>query len=257
MKSSSIAAVSTQKSSKETSSKPRHIVKTFYPPPPADLETPWTIKVYSAYHERDRWGWYNYAANQSYAARKLEAVGEEQIIDVDRYPTYFAEATIIGHDLPIGGVRIHLPDMSGRVPLLDELEGFTDTQQIHKMIEELQNEGVSHGGGLWIDPSHARSGLAGDLARASIPMFVASGTRWSVAMGHHRILDAWASIGWLPIQSLASFPFPDDRYRTNVLLCDHNAWTMNIAQWASTQVDDSTLDGSGPRFTVEPMRVGG
>ena len=39
--------------------KSRRNVKLFCPPPSANLDTSWTINIYSASHERDRWEQYN------------------------------------------------------------------------------------------------------------------------------------------------------------------------------------------------------
>jgi len=130
-----------------------------------------------------------------------------------------------------------------------------DTVYLKIALEKLSNEGISHGGGLWIDPMYARSGLAEDLARASIPMFISAGVRWSVATGHSRILEAWASLGWHRMPGSPTFPFPDQRYQTQILLCDHAAWPEDICEWATKQCNGVTLDGPDIRFTVQPMRT--
>jgi len=93
------------KANQDDDKRPSRNVRPFYPPPSADLDTPWTINVYSASHDPQRWARYNRVANQSYADRDLKSVGEDRGIDIMQYPTYYAEATINGID-PLGGVRV-------------------------------------------------------------------------------------------------------------------------------------------------------
>jgi hypothetical protein len=229
----------------------------FYPPPVEASATPWTITVYSAVHERARWERYCRVANRSYAARGLQAIGEAQVIDIDCYPTYFAEATLTSGadgDEPIGGVRIHSPSPGGRLPLLDELEGYTDIHILQDLVDKLRPQGISHSGGLWIDPAYGRRGLAGDLARAYNAMIAAIQTRWYIGATHQYILDAWRPLGWHPIPTIPYFPYPDDRYQSCVLLGDRQTWPDDLVTWASAQAGDATLDGPGARVTVRPMR---
>ncbi|MEM7530983.1 MAG: Rv1355c family protein [Chloroflexota bacterium] len=234
---------------------PHRSVKSFYPPPSADLDTPWMINVYSASYERGRWQRYNEAANESYAARGLQAVGEEQHIDIDRYPTYFAEASLDGDTNPIGGVRIHLPDPEGRVPLMDELAGYVDMTHLQHIVSEFLPSGVGHGGGLWIDPAYARLGLAGDLARACNVMIIASGAKSYIAATHQYSLNAWQSLGWTPSPKINPFAYPDERYQTHLLLGRLASWPTDLYAWATKQCDGIPLDESGMRFTVQPMRM--
>lgn len=238
-------------------SQTRGRVAPFYPPPAGSTNMPWTITVYNAHYERARWQRYNQVANRSYAARNLQAVGEDQIIDIDRYPTYFAEATLksaAGNGKPVGGIRLHTCGLCGRLPLMEELEGYTDIEILQALADKLRPQGISHGAGFWIDPAYGRSGLAGDLALALYAMIAATQTRWYMGATHQYILDAWRSLRWHPVSTIPTFPYPDDRYQSCIILGDQHTWPDDVAKWASVQVRGAALDGPGARFTVRPMR---
>ncbi|MEZ4862669.1 MAG: hypothetical protein R3C14_15245 [Caldilineaceae bacterium] len=237
----------------KTEQQHRKSVPLFYPPPAESFDTPWQITVYSATHERERWQRYNEIANRSYATRGLQAVGEERSVDIDQYPTYFAEATIDGA-APIGGVRLHLPNCCGEIPLLEELIGYIDIEILSSLLAPLQSEGITQGSSLWIDPARRYPGLAGDLARACCAIFVATEARWYVGCAHQYVLDAWHSVGWRAVPSLPTFPYPDSRYRSFIQLGSQDIWPNEFRLWAEKQVENTRLDGPGARLIVQPMR---
>lgn len=241
-------------------SKGRGILKPFYPPPARTLdedEIHYTIKAYSATHDKGKWARHSFYADKSYAGRRLKEVGEQQVIDVNQYPTYFAEATVVtfGSEIVIGGIRVHKTDCNGRLPVMDEIEGYVDASAFDSFINSLNTSDLSHGGGLWIDRAYGFSSLAGDLARAGVLLQIAIQCRWCLGAGHHYVLDAWGSLGLLPTLNVPSFPYPSKRFETYILLGGPETWPDELAKWAKTQIGDSTLDGAGPRFTVEPMRM--
>jgi len=248
------AAVATQNRITKIASKSQRNVKPFYPPPSTDLEVPWTLQVYSARYERERWERYNQIANQSYAERDLKSVGEDRGIDIDQYPTYFAEATIDGGP-PIGGVRVHTIDKHGEVPLHEELTGYIDMNAFRVFTDGLRVEGIAHGGGLWIDSKCRMAGLSADLARACFAMFLATRTTWYLGAGHEYVQDAWASLGWDAAPEFQTFPYPDDRYNSYVLCGSKETWPIEFAHWAEEQARGITLEGPGARFIVESMRL--
>jgi hypothetical protein len=145
----------------------RGVVAPFFPPPAGGSAPDWRIDVYDATHEPERWQRYMDAANRSYAERGLQAVGEEHVIDVDRYATWFAEAVIVdarGQEVPVGGIRIHMPAADKQLLLFEELEEFVDIDVLRRLLQPLWTQGVCHGGGLWLDSSHSSVGIAADLA---------------------------------------------------------------------------------------------
>ncbi|MEM7538922.1 MAG: hypothetical protein AAF639_42590 [Chloroflexota bacterium] len=234
---------------------PRRNVRPFYPPPPADLDTPWTIHIYNAFYEQDRWERHNHVANQSYADRDLNAVGKERIVDVTQHPTYVAEATINGID-PVGGVRVHTPDAFGELPLHEELMGYIDMDAFRTYTDGLLHDGIAHASGLWVDVNRQLPGLGADLARACFVLFLATGCKWYIGAGHQYVQNAWASLGWYAEPDFGLFPYPDDRYDSYVLNGTKETWVPEFVEWAATQIGGASLDGAGVRFTVEPMRVG-
>ncbi|MEZ4862673.1 MAG: hypothetical protein R3C14_15265 [Caldilineaceae bacterium] len=229
-------------------------VPPFYPPPAEPFDTPWQITVYSATHERERWQRYNEIANRSYAVRGLKSVGEERHIDIDQYPTYFAEATVNG-SAPIGGVRVHTPSPHGWLPLQEELTGYTDMESLQLLCQELMPEGICHGGGLWINPKRRLRGLAGDLARACFVMFAVTRARWYLGAGHQYVLDTWASLGWHPTAKFPTFPYPDERYESYVLLGNQDTWPKDLRIWTAEQTENVVLNGQSAQFVVQPMRL--
>ena len=228
----------------------------FYPPPPAGTANPYTIRVYAAAWEPARWQAFNEMARCSYASRGLENLSDDHPIDIDRYPTYFAQATVRdgAEERSVGGIRIHGADADGQLLLFEELEGYTDVDYLRRYVDELRPGDVCHGGGLWIDPEHSQSVLAADLARACVPIVTALKVGWCVAMTHTRILEAWDSLGWRAIGSMPSFPYPDERYLSSVILGGPESWPAPVAAWAADQARDVGLDGPGGCLTVRPLR---
>jgi len=230
-------------------------VATFYPPPVADKVTSWTIRTFSAADEPERWRKHTQSADESYASRGLQAIAHDQQAASHKSPTFFPEAMLDG--VTIGGVRMHLRNSAGRLPIQDELEGHVDTSRLEDFIQELASEGVVHCGGLWIDPAQKGTGLAGDLGRSYMPMIVAAKARYYIAMSHQYILNAWCSLGWQSVPEFPVFPYPDERYQTCVILGDVNRWPRDLAYWAHNQAGTASLGGPGNRFTIQPMRVEG
>jgi hypothetical protein len=233
--------------------KPPRLVASFYPPPTVEIVAEWILQAYSASDEPERWFAHRQAAHRNYVRRGLGIVGRDHGAASHRSPTFFSEAILDG--VPIGGVRMHLPNPLGRLPILDELEGHVDCEQLAEFIKDLASEGIVHCGGLWIDPQHRGSGLAGDLGRSFMPMIVAAKVRWYIATSHQYILEAWRSLGWQPVPAFSTFPYPDERYQTCVILGDVCRWPANLMAWAQKQAAGSTLNGKGPRITIHPMRV--
>ena len=229
------------------------LVADFYPPPRVGTVTDWTVEVYSVSDESERWLCHRQAAHRNYVRRGLEIVGQDLDAAGHRSPTFFAEAIL--DEAPIGGIRMHLPNLLGRLPIQDELQGHVDCEQLAAFITDLVPEGIVHCGGLWIDPEHRGSGLAGDLGRAFMPMIVAAKARWYIATSHQYILNAWRSLGWQPVPAFSTFSYPDERYQTCVILGDVRRWPANLLAWAQKQAAGSTLRGKGPRIMIHPMRV--
>jgi len=242
----------------DASRKPeRGVVAPFFPPPARGLAQDWRIDVYDATHERERWQRYMDAANRSYAARGLQAVGEEHVIDVDRYATWFAEAVMVdagGQELSVGGIRIHMPAADKELLLFEELKGYADIDALRRLLQPLWEQGVCHGGGLWVDSTHGSIGIAADLARACLPIIAATGSQWCIAMTHQHILEAWASLGWLAVSDIPAFAYPDERYMSQVILGGTQSWPESAAVWAAQQHAGASLSGPGRRFAIECMR---
>ncbi len=228
-------------------------VTNFYPPPVVKVVTHWVIKVYSANQEPERWRRHRQAADRSYANWGLEVVGRDHKAANKKSPLFFSEATLDG--IPIGGVCMHLPSSLGSLPIQDELEGYVDSLHLERFIQELIPEGIVHGGGLWIDPSQRGTGLAGDLSRSFMPMIVAAKAKYYVATAHQHALNAWCSLGCEPVSLFPTFPYPDQRYQTSVLLGDIGRSPHDLVVWASEQVNGAALDGQGARFSIRPMRA--
>lgn len=233
------------------------VVAPFFPPPAKGSATDWRIDVYDATHERERWQRYLDAASRSYVARGLQAIAEQQLIDIDRYQTWFAEAVPIDaadHELPVGGIKIHMPASDRELLLFEELEGVVDIDALRRLLQPLWKDGVCHGGGLWVDSPHGSLGIASDLARACLPIIAAIGAKWCIAMTHPRIVDAWASLGWHAVSSVPAFAYPDERYMSRVILGGPHTWPEDAAAWASQQHAGADLCGPGSRFTINCMR---
>lgn len=233
--------------------KPLRQVARFYPPPVAGTVRPWEVTVYSTTHEPDRWRAHRQAADRSYASRRLEVVRRDHDLASCYSPTFFIEAMLDG--TPVGGAHMHLPNQLGPLPILEELVGHVDSRQLAALIRSLTAEGIVHCAGLWIDSQLRNNGLAGDLSRAFIPMIVAAQARWYIATSHQYILDAWCSLGWQPVPAFPPFPYPDERYQTCVILGDVCRWPADLRAWAQQQAAGATLNGAGPRLTIQPMRV--
>ena len=139
--------------SKETNRAHRYArarVKPFYPPDPESLASDWVVTIHSATQEPERWLEHKHAADHSYQKRNIQAVGKDRGIDVERYPTYFAEARIASEtakDKLIGGIRIHLPDQNGTLPLYEEIANYTDVSSLIRSFGA--HEQAAYGAGLW------------------------------------------------------------------------------------------------------------
>ncbi|MEM7119486.1 MAG: hypothetical protein AAF614_44145 [Chloroflexota bacterium] len=227
-------------------------VAPFYPPPATNWVPHWEIGVYSAQHEPTRWADHKQAATQSYIKRGLQTVSHDQQASGEKAPTFFSEATCVGE--PVGGIRMHLPDSSGRLPIQDEIEAYVDSARLEQFIEALQPEGIVHCGGLWIDPNQKGTGVAGDLSRAYMPMILAAKACYYIATSHQYILQAWMSLRFQPVPLFSEFPYPDERYRTCVILGDVTQWPEDLTSWAQEQAKEAELEEKGKRFSVNPMR---
>jgi hypothetical protein len=231
-----------------------HVVSAFYPPPClADCETGWSVDVFSVSHNDVRWRKQRIAADQSYIRRGLETVGRDHRLASLTFPTYASEVVCKGN--PIGGGCIHLQNRQGRLPLEDELIGFVEPHRLSELIRDCSVEGIVHCAGLWIDPRQTGTGLAGDIARAYLPMVFAARARFYLATSHQHILDAWCSLGWQPVKEFETFPYPDDRYQTCLILGDVTRLPSDLKEWAEMQVNGVHLDEGAANFTIAPMRA--
>ena len=239
----------------------RRAIGRFYPAPPPSAPTPWRISLHRADHDDDRWRRHGLAASSSYAARGLNELDECTQLDVERFPTWFAEATErdagVSAGRPIGGLRISLPDAEGRLPIYDELAAHLDVAALERYVTGLGTPRVCQGGGLWIDAKYGQTALAGDVARVSAPILLLLEMTWCVSMTHTRVLDAWASLGWKAVSSLGVFAYPDPRYESSIVLGGPHSLPTRVHEWAARELRSwDGEDGRGEPF-VRPMREAG
>jgi hypothetical protein len=223
-----------------------------FDPPPDGTPTAWKIEVYSASHEPELWWRHRQAADQSYLARGLEAVGRDHAQGSHVAPTYFLSASVNGEI--IGGTCAHLYDTLNGLPIVGELKGHVDVDRLRLLIDQLMPDGIVHLGGLWVAMDYRRTGLSGDLARAHMLPVVMAGMRYFIATSPEHILEAWATLGYTALPQFPPFPYPDGRYRTRIISGDLQKIPAALRHWLSGQAGGGTLDGSGVRATIQPWR---
>lgn len=227
-------------------------ISDFYPPPVSELFTPWTIEVFSAAHEPERWRMHRECAHQSLVKRRLEGVDRHHEKIRHDCPIYVAEARL--NHKPVGGVNINFSNSSCQLPALDWLKGYIDTKRLENFIQILAAQGIIQCGGLWTDPEYRANGLSGDLARTFIPLIKAARVRFYLTICPQHTLEALCTLGSELVAEFPPFPYPDERYQTYIIIGDVRRWPADLAAWAEEQTTGVVLNGAKVSWTINPMR---
>jgi hypothetical protein len=228
-------------------------VANFYPPPVSGLVTPWTIEVFSASREPERWRAHREFAHLSLIKRRFAGIDRHHATIRNDCATYVAEATL--NKKPVGGVNINFPNAANRLPVLDWLEEYADTKRLENFIKSQVAQGIVQCSGLWTDPEQRSNGLSGDLGRAYIAMIKAAKVRFYLTICPQHTLAPFCSLGSEPVTEFPPFPYPDERYQTYTLIGDIRRWPADLATWAQSQAAGVGLNGAKVSWIIKPMRT--
>lgn len=166
--------------------------------------------------------WQDYLAG---ADRSYRRHGIEAAIDVDEIrrsgDTSLFWTMLDGTGAVVGGIRaigpLTSPDETHAVV---EWAGQPGLPSVRKMISDRLPFGVVEMKSAWVtdDPRRSR-GLTATLARTGCHVLAALGVQFGMATGARHVLGRWRSSGGV-VAPIRSVPYPDDRFRTNLMWWD-------------------------------------
>lgn len=213
------------------------------------------VQLIHADHCPRLWRAYPEGADTRYRDYHIGELTEEHRAAGIRTETWCTLASI--NDQVVGGMRLHRTAPEA-LPLFDELAQF-DLSALRQRVEERAPEGTVHCGGLWVARAfRGYPNLTADIACSHLALVHMLGARWSLGSTAQHLTDAWASIGYFPDPDLPVYPYPDERYQTQVVWCDATRLDENqpgLGQWAAQQVEGVPLRKSGVLTTLRPFRV--
>jgi len=154
----------------------------------------------------------------------LLARGVEKVTSLDdkwkNNPGVYVIVATEGFEM-VGGVRVHLYDEAFKLPL-EEAVGHLDSG-ISMFVKHRAHQGTAEACGQWLDVNIKKSGLSFALIRCAMVICEQLKIRHLLGFAPAHALGIYESVGYRPLESFGpdgGFPYPDERYRTQVILAD-------------------------------------
>ncbi|MEE3851320.1 hypothetical protein VZC37_13325 [Gordonia sp. LSe1-13] len=167
------------------------------------------------------WERYMRGAAQAYTRHGCAAALDyDLVVDGTSTARFFA---ILGEERKvIGGLRVqHRFEHAAESHALEEWAGQPGRQSLVNEIDARLDEGVVEVKTAWVDErSPVARDVAGQLSRLGLPIMELAGVGHMMATAADHVLKRWESGGGRVAVSIPPTPFPDDRYRTQLMWWD-------------------------------------
>ena len=186
------------------------------------LRTPeYTLVTATPRAERRLWERYLRGAAQAYTRHGCAAALDYDLVaDGASTARFFA---ILGEERKvIGGLRVqHRFETAAQSHALEEWAGQPGRRPLVEAIDARLDEGVVEVKTAWVDErSPIARDVAGQLSRLGLPIMELAGVGHMMATAADHVLKRWESGGGRVDESIPPTPFPDDRYRTQLMWWD-------------------------------------
>ncbi|WAC56766.1 hypothetical protein [Gordonia sp. SL306] len=181
----------------------------------------YTLITATPHAERRLWGRYLRGAAAAYTRHGCAAALDSDLVaDGESTARFFA---VIGEDRKVlGGLRVqHRFVAAAQSHALEEWAGQSGQVPLVNAIESRLDEGVVEVKTAWVDErSPVARDVAGQLARLGLVIMEMAGVGHMMATAGDHVLKRWESGGGRVDTSIPPTPFPDDRYRTQLMWWD-------------------------------------
>jgi hypothetical protein len=165
------------------------------------------------------------------AERSYRRHGVERVLDVaairDGGDTSLFWVTIDSAGRVVGGVRAIGPLVAAEDShALVEWAGHPGLSAVRTMIADRLPFGVVEIKSAWVNADNGRNGSLSDvLARAPLHSTTALNVQFAMATAASHAITRWISSGGIVATRIPATPYPDDRYRTQIMWWDRNTFT--------------------------------
>ncbi|SIR63538.1 hypothetical protein [Williamsia sterculiae] len=194
----------------------------------------------------DVWLRYIDGARRSYAAHGISgALDFDAVVGGEETSMFFA--VITDDDEVVGGVRVQGPYRSiSESHALIEWDGTPGLVRLSEELSTRLGDGLAELKTAFVNPHPAAGHIAAQIAR--VPLFVQTlaGCRYTMATAADHVLSRWESGGGRVNSDVPPTPYPDDRYRTQVMFWDRLTMAQQARpdMWALMQRQCSELMAS-------------
>ncbi|MDY6809323.1 MAG: hypothetical protein SW127_09920 [Actinomycetota bacterium] len=199
--------------------------------------------------ERRLWERYLRGAAQAYTRHGCAAALDFDLVaDGASTARFFA---VLGEDRKVvGGLRVqHRFEHAAQSHALEEWAGQPGRGPLVDAIEARLDGGVVEVKTAWVDErSPIARDVAGQLSRLGLPIMELAGVGHMMATAADHVLKRWESGGGRVDGSIPPTPFPDDRYRTQLMWWDRARLTefTTPETWARMRAEADALWTSDP-----------
>ncbi len=159
--------------------------------------------------------------------------------------TIFA-AVVDSDGTVVGGLRVQGPlgDAQESHALSEEWAPGEGREALRDVIDARIDDGVIEVKTAWSDDRFAGArAVAGQMSRSSVILLDICGARHLMATAADHVLRLWESGGGRVCEAVPMTPYPDDRYRTRLMLWDRSwiAVDANPGTWRIMQREMASL----------------
>jgi hypothetical protein len=201
------------------------------------------IEVHRPIDSPLRWRQYLDGAETQYRAHGVRQVLPRAALEDGRSASLVFVA-VDGSGEVVGGIRCHGPIAAVEdAHAITELAGQPRLRTVRDLLTRILPSGAVEMKGAWTDPDHAPRSVSNALARCCVHAMTWFGTRYAVATCSDKVAVRWATTGARTFVDLDPVAYPDDRYRTVLILWDreHLAERALDTQWAAILKETEAL----------------
>jgi hypothetical protein len=201
------------------------------------------IEVHRPIDSPRRWRQYLDGAEARYRAHGVVSVLARERLEDGRATALFF-VVVDDADHVVGGIRCHGPLQAPEdAYAMEELAGHPRLPSVRDLISRTIPSGLVEIKGAWIDRDQAPRGVSDALARCHVHAMTWFGARFAMCTCSDSVARRWATAGGRAFIDLETVAYPDDRYRTVLLMWDRERLTDRTSahQWTAILREQGAL----------------
>jgi molybdopterin/thiamine biosynthesis adenylyltransferase len=210
------------------------------------------IEVHRPLESQRRWRQYLDGAEARYSAYGVaEVLGRADLEDGRSTSLFFV--AVDEDDAVVAGLRCHGPLTSvDDAYATDELRGHPRMRAVRELLDRTVPSGLVEIKGVWVDRRTSSAAVTDAIARCYVHAMTWFGTRFAMCTCADTVAPRWKSTGGRPFLDLEAVPFPNEDYRTVLLLWDREHLPERVSndQWAAIVRETDSLKAR-PAITIE------